>query len=361
MYGALIVLCGIFGLAVGSFLNVVIYRVPRRESIVSPPSVCPSCGTPIRARDNIPVLSWLLLHGRCRDCGAPISARYPLVELICAGLFAGTAARFGLHWDLPAYLVLFAGLLALSCIDVEQMLLPKKIVYPLTIAVAALLLVAAVATGEWHDFWVAVVCAFGWWIVFFAMNFASPRILGFGDVRLSLGLGLGLGWLGVWYVLLGFFAANVIGAIVGVALIASKRMVRSDRIPYGVFLALGCVVAVFAGPVLLKPFAQPHASDGGASGLGRPRCDLAEHLHPEPLVVPLGIGWEYGRPEWVKMRRAVHMNAATSSRCDMVTPGISASRIRSTPWTFASSSVRRSSTPLADSFDHCSGTSPFSW
>jgi leader peptidase (prepilin peptidase)/N-methyltransferase len=254
MLGYLIGLCALLGLVVGSFLNVVIYRVPRGESIVSPRSACPSCGVPIRERDNIPVLSWLMLRGRCRDCNAPISARYVLVELSCAGLFAGSAARFGHEWDLPAYLALFAGLLALSCIDIEQMLLPKKIVYPLTVLVAALLFVAAAATGEWHDYAVGVVCAVGWFVVFFAMNFISPRILGFGDVRLSLVLGLALGWLGVGYVLLGFFAANLIGAVIGVVLIATKHMSRSDRIPYGVFLAAGCAVAVFAGPELLRPF-----------------------------------------------------------------------------------------------------------
>jgi leader peptidase (prepilin peptidase) / N-methyltransferase len=254
MLGLLIGLCAVLGLAIGSFLNVLIYRVPRKESIVSPRSACPSCGAPIRERDNIPVVSWLLLRGRCRDCHAPISAQYPLVELSCAVLFAGSAARFGYQWDLPAYLVLFAGLLTLSCIDIERMLLPKRIVYPLTALVAALLLLAAAATGNWHHYLIGIACAMGWFIVFFALNLASPRLLGFGDVRLSLVLGLALGWLGVGYVLLGFFAANVIGAVVGIALIASKRLSREDHIPYGVFLALGCAVAVFAGPELLRPF-----------------------------------------------------------------------------------------------------------
>jgi leader peptidase (prepilin peptidase)/N-methyltransferase len=254
MLGVLVGLCAVLGLAVGSFLNVVIYRVPRNESIISPRSSCPSCGVPIRERDNIPVVSWLMLHGRCRDCGTPISVRYPLVELACAGLFAGTAARFGRQWDLPAYLVLFAGLLALSCIDMERLLLPKKIVYPLTALVAALLLLAAAATGKWHDYLIGVACAAGWFAVFFAMNLMSPRILGFGDVRLSFVLGLALGWLGVGYVLLGFFAANVIGAVIGIALIATKRMDRANPVPYGVFLALGCALAVFAGPELLRPF-----------------------------------------------------------------------------------------------------------
>lgn len=254
MLGLLIGVCAVLGLAIGSFLNVVIYRVPRGESIVSPRSSCPSCGTPIRDLDNIPVISWLLLRGRCRHCQAPISMRYPLVEASCAALFAGTAARFGYQWDLPAFLALFAGLLALSCIDVEQMILPKKIVYPLTIVVTALFLLAAAETGRWHDFVIGAICAVGWFVVFFAMNLASPRLLGFGDVRLSLVLGLSLGWLGVDYVLLGFFAANLIGAVVGIALIATKRMERQSRVPYGVFLASGCALAVFAGPELLRPF-----------------------------------------------------------------------------------------------------------
>ena len=256
MLGLLIGLCAVLGLVVGSFLNVVIYRVPRNESIVTPRSSCPTCGAQLRERDNIPVVSWVLLHGRCRDCRAPISMRYPLVELCCAALFAGTAARFGRQWDLPAFLALFAGLLALSYIDVERMILPKKIVYPLTVLVAALLLLAAAMTGKWHGLLIGVICGAVWFAVFLAMNFASPRILGFGDVRLSFVLGLSLGWLGAGYVLLGFFAANLIGAVVGVVLIATKHLDRQTQVPYGVFLAAGCAVAVFAGPEILRPFSH---------------------------------------------------------------------------------------------------------
>ena len=200
------------------------------------------------------MLSWLVLGGRCRNCQSRISPRYPLIELSCAALFAGTAGRFGYRWDLPAFLVLFAGLLALSCIDIEQMILPKKIVYPLTILVAILLLVPAAQLPAWHDYLVGAISAVAWFIVFLVMNLASPRLLGFGDVRLSIVLGLSLGWLGVDYVLLGFFAANLIGAVVGIALIATKRLNRQSRMPYGVFLAAGCAVAVFAGPELLRPF-----------------------------------------------------------------------------------------------------------
>jgi leader peptidase (prepilin peptidase)/N-methyltransferase len=254
--GVLIGLCAVFGLAVGSFLNVVIYRVPRHESVVSPPSACPECGKAIEPRDNIPVVSWLLLRGRCRHCGAAISVQYPLVELATAALFAGLAARFGYDWALPAYLALFAGLFALSWIDVELLILPKAIIYPLLVIVAALLLLASGATGHWRNMWVAAVCAAGWFMVFFALNFISPRLLGFGDVRLSPVLGLGLGWLGFRYVILGFFAANLIGAVIGIVLIASKQISRQQRVPYGVFLAAGTAFAVYAGPELLSHFQQ---------------------------------------------------------------------------------------------------------
>jgi leader peptidase (prepilin peptidase)/N-methyltransferase len=256
MLGLLIGGCAILGLAVGSFLNVVIYRVPRGESIVTPRSFCPVCKTPIRERDNVPIVSWIVLRGRCRDCRAPISKQYPLVELACAALFAGTAARFGYQWDLPAYLVLFAGLLALSCIDAQRMILPKAIVYPLTVLVAALLLLAAAETGNWHAYLVGVGSAAGWFLVFFALYLPKQQLLGFGDVRLSLVLGLSLGWLGIGYVVLGFFAANLVGAVIGGVLIATKQMERRSRIPYGVFLAVGCAIAVFAGPAILRPFSH---------------------------------------------------------------------------------------------------------
>jgi leader peptidase (prepilin peptidase) / N-methyltransferase len=248
----LIVGCALFGLAIGSFLNVVIVRVPDHESIVSPPSSCPYCHTPIAVRDNIPVVSWLLLRGRCRTCQATISVRYPLVELASAALFAGTAARFGYVWELPAYLALFAGLLALSWIDCEHLLLPRTIVYPLGLIVAVLLVVASAATDKWHSLLVGALSAVVWFVLFFLLNLFSPRLLGFGDVRLALVLGLSLGWLGVGYVLFGFVAGNFVGAVIGLALIAAKQIDRQQQIPYGVFLAAGAGIAVFAGPEVLN-------------------------------------------------------------------------------------------------------------
>ncbi|MBW4079021.1 MAG: prepilin peptidase [Acidobacteria bacterium] len=247
----LLIYCAILGLAVGSFSNVIIYRVPRHLSIVRPRSACPNCHHAIAERDNIPVISWVLLHGRCRHCHSPISVRYPLVELSTGILFGLTAWRVGAHLDLVAYLILVAALVSLALIDLEQLLLPRSIVYPTLFAVAGWLLVCAVHYGQWHRLAVAAICAVSWFALFFALNFFSPRSLGFGDVRLSLVLGLALGWLGVGVVFIGFFASNLIGAVVGLSLIAAKKRTRDEPIPYGVYLAAGTIVAILLGPVLL--------------------------------------------------------------------------------------------------------------
>lgn len=248
--GILIGSCALIGLAVGSFLNVVIYRVPRKESIVAPRSACPDCGTPISNRDNVPVVSWLLLKGRCRSCQRPISPRYPLVEAVTSALFAGVAVRFGVHAAVPAYLVMVGGLFALACIDVETRLLPRRAVYVVLALLVVLLGIASATTGHWRSLVLASIFAAGWFVVFFTINRIDSRLLGFGDVRLALVLGFGLGWLGVTAVLIGFFGANLLGAAVGLGLIATRRSNRSTPLPYGAFLALGAVVAIFVAPSL---------------------------------------------------------------------------------------------------------------
>ena len=160
----------------------------------------------------------------------------------------GAALRYGFNAALPALLVLLAGLFALACIDFEVRLLPRRIVYALLGLVGVLLVAAAVGSGHYRSLWIAAACSGAWVVVFYAINRIDPRLLGFGDVRLALVLGLGLGWLGVTAAIIGFFAENLLGAVIGIALIATKRMRRDQPIPYGVFLALGAAVAIFADP-----------------------------------------------------------------------------------------------------------------
>jgi prepilin signal peptidase PulO-like enzyme (type II secretory pathway) len=178
--------------------------------------------------------------------------------LTSAALFAGAAGRFGFVWYLPVSLVLLATLLALACIDLEHLLLPKTIIYTSLLIMLPLLLLDASLTNSWHRFLIAGICAAAWFVIFFLINAASPRVLGFGDVRFSLLLGLGLGWLGIRYVILGFFASNLIGAIIGLLLIASKKRTKDEPIPYGVYLAIGTAIALFAGPEILVPFQGFH-------------------------------------------------------------------------------------------------------
>ena len=253
------VVLGIFGLLIGSFANVVIYRVPEGRSIVRPPSGCPACGSRVRSRDNIPVISWVVLRGRCRDCHAPISLRYPAVEALVGALFAGVGLRFGISWTGGGEAALAAGLVVLAFIDLEHLLLPKKIVYA-TLTVVAVVFVAGAATGtQWHRLLVAAISAVVPWALFFVINFVSPRAMGFGDVRLALLIGFGLGWLGAGYAFLGFIVASVLGSVVGVTMIALGKAGRRTPIPFGTFLAAGAVVAVLAGaPVVNWYAAQIH-------------------------------------------------------------------------------------------------------
>jgi leader peptidase (prepilin peptidase)/N-methyltransferase len=251
MAGLVVLFAGVVGLVVGSFLNVVIHRVPAGESVVRPRSRCPQCGTQLAGRDNVPVLSWLVLRGRCRSCGAPISARYPLVELLTAALFAAMALRFVDDAELPAYLALTAGLIALSAVDLERFLLPNRILYPTLALVAVLLAGAAAVEGDWLPLRNAAVGGVAGFVMLFVIHVVSPKGMGFGDVRLAGLLGVALGWLGIGHVFLGLFLGFLLASVLGVALIVLNVRSRKDRLPFGPFLAAGALVAVFLGrPVL---------------------------------------------------------------------------------------------------------------
>jgi leader peptidase (prepilin peptidase)/N-methyltransferase len=243
--------CTLLGLLIGSFLNVVIWRVPRKESVVAPPSHCPGCGAPIAPRDNVPVLSWIVLRGRCRHCRTRISARYPLIELACAALFGAIGARFAHSWALPAYLLLGAGLLAISVIDLEHYLIPNRIIYPIGFAAVPLLALGAGFDGHWWWFARALIGAVSAFAALFAIHVASPRGMGFGDVRLSFVLGLYLGYLGALDVAFGMFLGFAYGAVIGTVLMATGRRGRRQHIPFGPFLAAGTLTIVLVGGPML--------------------------------------------------------------------------------------------------------------
>jgi leader peptidase (prepilin peptidase) / N-methyltransferase len=246
----LIVGAALYGAAIGSFLNVVIYRVPLKLSITKPPSACPKCDNHIQWYDNVPIVSWALLRRRCRHCGEPISARYPFVEALTAVLFVLVALRFGWSWTLPAEIIFVAGLVALAFTDLDHFLLPRAIVYPVSGLVLAALLIATVVQGSWHRLLIALLCGLVEFLLLFTINFISPRSMGFGDVRFGALIALALGWLGWIYAFFGFLAANLAGAIVGLILIGTGRAGRKTQIPFGVFLAIGAVLAIAFGGLI---------------------------------------------------------------------------------------------------------------
>ncbi len=247
----LLAIVGGFGLLIGSFLNVVIWRVPRGESIVSPGSHCPGCHAELSPLENIPVLAWIALRGKCRHCHTRISVRYPLVELATAALWVGLAQRFGQHWEVLAFLALGAGLVALSMIDLDHFLLPNRVLYPTGIMVGVLLLLPAAIDGEWSAYLRAALGGTAAFAVFFLIHFISPRGMGFGDVRLSFVLGVALGWLSWGHIFLGLFLGFLLGAVVGTFLIATRLRTRKQPVPFGPFMAAGALIAIFAGAQLL--------------------------------------------------------------------------------------------------------------
>lgn len=254
MTGLLLVLVAVVGLAIGSFLNVVIWRVPRGESVAHPPSACPSCGERIGPRDNLPVLSWLMLRGRCRHCSARISARYPLIELGTAALFVLLALRFGLDPVLPAYLYLAAAGVALALIDLDTRKLPNALVLPSYPVAGVLLVLATLLGSDSGSLLRAAMGGVAMYAFYFALVFAYPKGMGFGDVKVAGVLGLYTGWLGwgVWAV--GLFGGFLIGGVLSIGLLAVKKAGRKTKIPYGPSLLLGVLLAILVGQPLFDAY-----------------------------------------------------------------------------------------------------------
>jgi leader peptidase (prepilin peptidase) / N-methyltransferase len=233
----------VLGLVVGSFLGVVAHRVPIGESVVRPRSRCPGCGRQIAACDNVPVLSWLLLRGRCRHCGERISVAYPLLEV---GVAAGFVASF-LAFDDVDEIALGCGLIAtlatITLTDLEHRIIPNKVLLVSAVIGAAILV--AGDPGGLAEHGIAAAIAFGF---LFVMAIAYPRGMGMGDVKLAGLMGLYLGRAVAPALLIGFAA----GALVGVGLIAARgAAARKTAVPFGPFLALGGVVALFAGDAIV--------------------------------------------------------------------------------------------------------------
>lgn len=250
-----VVLClGVLGLLVGSFLNVVIHRVPEGRSIVRPGSSCPSCGTMIRPRDNVPVVSWLLLRGRCRGCAASIPARYPLVEagtaLLWAGLGWWAMTVEGALPLLPLLLVIGSAGVALTLIDLDHHRLPDAIVLPLYPVTVVGLVLAGLLSGEW--FVIPALIGAGIWLFVVGVPWlvSGGRGMGFGDVKLAPVLGATLGWWGVSAAVVGLLLAFTLGALVGLGLMAARRAGRRTAVPFGPFLLVGALLGLLIGPAV---------------------------------------------------------------------------------------------------------------
>jgi leader peptidase (prepilin peptidase)/N-methyltransferase len=234
---------GACGAAIGSFVNVLAYRLPRHESIVRPRSRCPECGTQIAAYDNVPVLSWLLLGGRCRSCGAQISVRYPIVEALTAALFVVVGLKIGIERELIPSLAFVIVLVAAAETDFEHQIIPTRLRAPA--AAAAVLLWAIADPGRLPENLVAGAAAGG---LLLAAAVAYPAGMGMGDVKLAAVMGLFLGKSVAPALLVGFAA----GALVGIGLIAVHgAKARKQGVPFAPFLALGGLVALLYGPAII--------------------------------------------------------------------------------------------------------------
>ncbi len=242
-----ILVAGLFGLLIGSFLNVVIYRLPRGQSLVTPPSTCPGCGSRIRPIDNIPVLSWILLGGKCHKCGAPISIQYPIVELATGFLFLLVA------WLTPAGPLLVARLLfvvilvVLFGIDLHHQILPNVITLP---GIAVGFLFSLVTPPGWMNSLIGIALGGGILYAIAAAYYAVRREegLGMGDVKMLAMIGAFLGWKAVLVTLI---LSSFAGALVGIGIIALSRGSMRLALPFGTFLAVGAIAAMIAGEPLV--------------------------------------------------------------------------------------------------------------
>jgi leader peptidase (prepilin peptidase)/N-methyltransferase len=240
------VAAAILGACIGSFLNVVIHRVPRNESIVKPASRCPSCGTALRSRDNIPIVSWLVLGGRCRTCSAPIAKRYVVVEIVTALYWAACVVRFGVTEAGALVAVAGSVLIALALIDLEHRRLPNVIVLPSLVGALSWTLVSALVRSDLSSFATAVACGAAAFGVLLLIALVSGG-MGMGDVKLAAFIGVVTGWFGGFVTLAAILFGFLIGGLTAIVLLVVRRAGRKTAMPFGPALAAGCIVAIFVG------------------------------------------------------------------------------------------------------------------
>ncbi len=242
----------IFGSVIGSFLNVCIYRMPRDKSIVVPLSYCPVCNTPIKAWDNIPILSYIILGGKCRACKAGISFRYPLVELLNALLYVALIWRFGIGWHTLFYFAFVSALMAITFIDLEFQIIPDSITLPgILVGLIAGSLVLPDPFLRWSllGYKASVLGAVSGFGLFYIVAVLSKGGMGGGDIKMMAMVGAMTGWKSV---LLTTFIGSLLGSIIGVSLMVFKGKSRKTKIPFGPFLAAGTVITLFYGQEILS-------------------------------------------------------------------------------------------------------------
>ena len=252
-----VILAFLLGLIFGSFGTVAAYRIPRHETIVTGRSKCPNCGRQIKAHENIPVVSYLILRGKCPGCGTRISLRYPLTELVTAVLFALSVVKFDVSVTAAVYAAFFWVLVVLTVIDLEHKLLPNRIVYPTFVAGWAGLVAAAFIDGDTDRLRSAALGALVFGGFFFVVAFIYPAGMGGGDVKLAFVLGTFVGYAGgVGAVLAGMFLSFLLGGVIGIVAMKLSGAGRKTQIPFGPFLALGSVIAIFLGERIVDAYVE---------------------------------------------------------------------------------------------------------
>ena len=242
-----LIACIVMGLLVGSFLTVVVDRVPRGGSVVQPPSACGACGNRLTAPDLVPIGSWLVLRGKCRHCGNPIGVEPLIIEIATATIFVLFGLKFGADPVLPAFCILGAALVALVWIDLHEFRLPREITYTAFVLSSIVIVIAALINDEPERIWMSALGAGIALAIMGLIYLASRGGMGDGDVRLAPLLGLHLGYLNPGIVPVGLFFGFAIGAVVGVVAMAVGKAGRKTALPFGPFLAAGAVLAVFTG------------------------------------------------------------------------------------------------------------------